>query len=189
MRKRRVDGFVLASLDLFMALVVTFMAMAVLAIISSEKKSEASIHASLVITQYWAKSADADVDTWMIGPDEAQPVGYSHKHGYHCDLDRDDRGHAVDPESRNMEYIICRGAPAGEYIINSVLYADYTNQLPIHVWITVQNGSGVQILRADGELDALRQEITLARFQLDTNGNLVPGSINRLQAHLYEAGQ
>lgn len=188
-KKPTINGYVLAVTDLLTALVVVFAALAVLAINSAQSKHEASIKGSLIITQYWQKDANADVDTWMLGPGESQPVGYSHKHGYHCDLIRDDLGHARDPESRNMENIICRGAPAGEYIINSVLFALYSPPMPIHVWITVQDGSGDILLHEDGELTYEHQEITLARFRLDNAGNIVPGSVNKLPMALYEASR
>lgn len=187
--RHRIDGYTFAVVDLLTALVVVFAAMAVLSITAAKSKNGAIKGASIVITQYWQLSADADVDTWVLAPGAREAVGYRNMHGRYCDLVRDDLGRKADPESRNMETVICRGVPAGEMIVNSVLYHNYGSALPILIWITVQGRDGATILTARGELDYQGEEVTLARFSLDKRGAIVPGSVNRLPAHLFEEAQ
>ncbi len=180
-------GFNYAYRDLLLALVVCFMAMSVLALIVTKEKHGAVSPGGLIVTLYWDKTANADCDLWGLAPGEPTPVGFLHQDGLHLNLLRDDLGHARDPLSRNMEMMVSRGTPAGEYVFNAMLYASYDQKFPVGVLLTVQDRTGRIIVRAKGELTYVGQEITLARFRLDAHGTLVPGSVNHLFRSLFGA--
>lgn len=189
-QNREPIGFSWAFRDLLIALMVTFMAMAVLAL-AAKQTAKAGIkpQGDLILSLYWQKDANADVDLWMTAPGEPQPIGYLARDGRHCDLLRDDLGHGHDPSSRDMEMTVCRNAGAGEYVANAVLYASYDSRFPVHVRLVVTNKAGDTLLIRDGALTYIGQELTLARFQLDGHGEIVTGSVNNLSTPLYETGR
>ncbi len=130
---------------------------------------------------------NTDVDLWLWGPGEMRPVGYSNKSGALWNLLRDDTGTGSDLSGINYENAYTRGLPAGEYIINVHCYQCGVG-LPVRVKLEVtvkatHNGVIKQIIYTDAELVMLKEEITLVRFELDSAGNLVPGSMS----HLFES--
>lgn len=183
----RLDGYTLAVVDLLTSLVVVFAAMAVLAIIAAKPDAKAGVRpGGLVIEMRWQANRNADVDLWVKSAAD-QPVGYAHMSDTHCNLLRDDLGRGADPESRNEEMVVCRGAPPGEWIVDAMLYRSYDEQMPIHVHVTVTRlGSAeTQILDRTVELERQGQQITVFRFRLDEHGAYVPGSENYLPMPLY----
>lgn len=187
--RRRLDGYTLAVVDLLTALVVVFAAMAVLAIIAATKETVAGVRpGGMVIEMRWQNSADADVDLWVRAPgDEA--VGYAHMSDAHCNLLRDDLGRQLDPESRNEEMVVCRGIDPGEWIVDTMLYRTYDDQLPIKVNVTVREGPLLtEILDRTIELRSQGQQVTLWRFRIDGQDHLVPESVNHLPMPLYGGG-
>jgi hypothetical protein len=186
--KRRRDGFAYSVVDLLVVLLVIFLARS---IDTSDAASTAKGPVSagnLTVQMTWDREADADVDLWCLGPDEPHAVGFSSPHGHHFDLVRDDLGRSGDPESRNMEIAFARGAPAGEYIVNAMLYASHDNKLPVHVQVELIDGHNETLLHRTAELTYPTQEITVARFRLDDHGALVANSVNDLYRPLYAAG-
>ena len=181
-------GFEWAYRDLLIALLVVFMAMAALALVAATKVQSAGVRqGSLVIQLRWDHARDADVDLWVKAPDDA-PVGFSHPGDRHCNLLRDDLGRQLDPESRNEELVVCRGQPAGEYVVDVMLYHSYDGSLPVATTVEVSR------LDADGVITVLHRRLELARegeqatvwrFALARNGDLVPGSVNHLFLPLY----
>lgn len=187
--RRRLDGFTLASIDMLTALLVVFLAMAVLAILAAQKQTAAGVKpGGLIVEMQWQKSADADVDLWVKAPgDEA--VGYSHMSDMHCNLIRDDLGRQLDPESRNEEMVVCRGIDPGEWVVDAMLYRSYDNQTPIKVTVTVREGPLLtEILDRTIELQSAGQQITVWRFGIDSQDHLVPDSVNHLPMPLYGGG-
>ncbi|HTU55747.1 MAG TPA: hypothetical protein VMF62_17420 [Acetobacteraceae bacterium] len=181
-------GFEWAYRDLLIALLVAFMAMAALALIAATKATQAGVtQGSLVIQMRWDRASDSDMDLWVEAPGDA-PVGFSHMADTDCNLLRDDLGRALDPESRNEEMVVCRGMPAGEWIVDAMLYRSYDDAFPVDVTVTVMriDGGGVRtVLSRRVDLTREGQQVTVWRFTLDGRGRLVPGSVNELPMPLY----
>ena len=183
--KRRRDGFAYSVVDLLVVLLVIFLARSIDTSDATTSMKSAVSGGNLTVQLTWDRAADADVDLWCLGPGEPHPVGFSAPHGLHFDLVRDDLGRSQDPESRNMELAFARGAPAGEYIVNAMLYSSHDHKLPVHVDVEVVDGHGQVILRRAGSLTYAGDEITLARLRLDGHEHIVPGSVNNLYRPLY----
>jgi hypothetical protein len=183
--KRRRDGFAYSVVDLLVVLLVIFLARSIDTSDATTSAKGAVTAGNLTVQLTWDLAADADVDLWCLGPGEPHAVGFSSSHGVHFDLVRDDLGRSKDPESRNLELAFARGAPAGEYIINAMLYASHDLKLPIRIQMELLDGSGRVILQRAGLLTYVSDEITLARLRLDRHEHIVPGSVNDLYRPLY----
>lgn len=129
-------------------------------------------------------NGDIDVDMWLTGPGEIQPVGYAHKDGLLWNLLRDDTGITSDLTGINYENAYTRGAPAGEYAINVHCYR-CGSALPVLVKLEVEvmapDSTYLKpIIYTEATLVDVAEEITMVRFKLDKAGQVVPGSINYL---------
>lgn len=185
--RHRLDGYTLASIDLLTALVVVFAAMAVLSLLAAEKQSKSGVHPGvLIVTMRWDMARNADVDLWVREP--GGTVGYSRTKDADCDLLRDDLGRALDPSSRNQEMVVCRRAPAGEWVVDTMLYRSYDRVFPVAVTVAVErlgdDGADTLIerhvsLAFDGD------QITAARFSLDAHTSVVQGSVGCVPVALY----
>jgi hypothetical protein len=186
------EGFEWAYRDLLIALLVVFMAMAALALVAATKATRAGVtQGDLVITIDWRGSPAADVDAWVLAPGDA-PVGFHHPSDAHCNLLRDDLGRDLDPASMAQEEVVCRAAPAGEYVVDAMLYQLHSATLPVGVAATVLriSGGGVETLLTKREtLTSEGEQATIWRFTLDAKGHLVPGSVNDLPMALYAGAQ
>jgi len=139
---------------------------------------------NVIVEVRWSEEIDADVDLWVQAPGD-QPVGYSNKGARIFDLLRDDLGHANDLERLNYEIAFARGAPAGEYTINLHLYRKRGTLYPVGATVSVSvrgglNGDLTPIVTRDVKLRHQGEELTIARFSLDTNGALIAGSVHDL---------
>ena len=185
-------GFEWSYRDLLMALLVVYMAMAVLALVAvaQTKATEAALSPGNVMVQlWWPPEVDADLDLWVQGPGDA-PVGYSNKSTRTFSLLKDDLGRGSEPEARNYELAVGRGTAAGEYTVNVHLYHSRDRKLPVDgkVTVTVQvGGSPREIASERFVMTRVGQEITVLRFSLGDQGDLVLGSIGRLFKPLREA--
>ena len=135
----------------------------------------------------WPDKSDSDVDLWVEAPGDV-PVGYSNKGSKIFNLLRDDLGKTSDALEMNYETSRSRGIPPGEYTVNVHLYRLGHEPLPITVTVvtSVKKGTGRanQILVSKVKLVREGQELTVYRFKLDPEGNLVPGSVHSLQKPL-----
>lgn len=179
--------------DLILNLLVAFLAsVAILIAHIAESKSSAKTEGApppgnVMIEARWPDDADADVDLWVQAPGD-RPVGYSNKGGAIFNLLRDDLGTRGDATGLNYEISYARGMPAGEYTVNLHLYRNVTGvPVPVKVVASVKNPDGTstkQILFKEVELTREGQELTIFRFRLDQNGELVSGSVTDLQKPL-----
>ena len=147
-------------------------------------KLETRSPGNVIVELRWADAIDADVDLWVEGPGDS-PVGYSNKDGTVFNLLRDDLGRDSDLTNLNYEFSYSRGVPAGEYTVNVHLYRNGGRHYPLPVTVAVSvkgtdKSSSLRVL--DTKLDLLRegQETTVFRFQLDTDGDLIAGSVHDL---------
>jgi len=148
---------------------------------------------NLVVSVRWPDRIDADVDLWVQAPGD-RPVGYSNLGGRVFNLLRDDRGHNQELDSANFEVAYSRGLPAGEYTINLHLYTDRSGSLPVSVVVEVglKNTPDTpvhRILTRQVNLTRVGEELTVVRFALDAQGQLMPATVHELPRPLRHAGR
>jgi hypothetical protein len=143
---------------------------------------------NVIVEMRWPDELDADVDLWVEAPGDV-PVGYSNKGGVVFNLLRDDLGKRADATGMNYEVSYSRGIPAGEYTVNVHLYRNTTGVYPIPVTVVTSvkkssKESARQLLASNIELTREGEEVTVYRFKLSEQGDLVPGSVHSLQRKL-----
>lgn len=180
------SGIVFRDLCLLMfAGFVSILVMVLSHVADATKTTEGNkTRAGVQIVAQWPDELSADVDLWVKAPGDI-PVGYSNKGGAVFNLLRDDLGNILDLGKSNFEISQSRGIPTGEYIVNLHLYRNNSANATVPVTVTV----GVQptdampmqdILKTNVVLNREGQEITALRFQLDSEGKLVPDSVSTL---------
>ena len=171
--KRRSTPWGYSVVDLLSSLAITFLVLSLTISDSPATPSPPGEHfGELSIRLTWDQKSNADVDLWMMGPHERKPVGFLNKNGTDLNLAWDDLGHDADPDSTNTEFGEAERAGPGLYVVNASLYNTWDNRFPVHVKVRVRY-TGNQILVAEGDLTYVKQEITLMRFKVDKQGNLV----------------
>jgi hypothetical protein len=143
---------------------------------------------NVIVEVRWPDELDSDVDLWVEAPGDT-PVGYSNKGGVIFNLLRDDLGKRADATGMNYEVSYSRGIPAGEYTVNVHLYRNSAGVFPIPVTVVTSVKTSVkesarQLLASNIELTREGEELTVYRFKLSENGDLVPGSVHSLQRNL-----
>jgi hypothetical protein len=143
---------------------------------------------NVIVEVRWPDEIDADVDLWVEAPG-GTPVGYSNKGGSYFNLLRDDLGKRADATGMNYEVSYSRGIPAGEYTVNVHLYRNAADIFPIPVTVVTSvkkspQESAKQLLASQIELSREGEEMTVFRFRLTDEGELVPGSVHSLQRDL-----
>ncbi len=148
-----------------------------------QEESEAKPVGNVVVSTSWA-AGDSDIDTWVFGPDEANPVGYSNRNGKVFALLKDDLGN---PDADlNYESVISRGVPAGRYWINLHTYRIAESLLPVTVTVSVevhtgQSGKGMKkVATTSVVLGKQGEERTAFSFELTEQGALVAKSLNNV---------
>lgn len=173
--------------DVLLLLLLGFMAMVVWMlphINPPAKDAEAEPPGNVIAHITWPEGNN-DVDMWVTGPEEMQPVGYSNKGGLLWNLLRDDLGNSPDATSLNYENAFTRGIVAGEYIVNVHCYRCPITPVPVQVEVSVKtengNKSSMKILATTSvTLGIEGEEQTALRFRLTPEGELVPGSLNHV---------
>jgi hypothetical protein len=143
---------------------------------------------NVIVEVRWPDELDSDVDLWVEAPGDV-PVGYSNKGGVIFNLLRDDLGKRADATGMNYEVSYSRGIPAGEYTVNVHLYRNTAGLFPIPVTVVTSvkkssKESARQLLASNIELVREGEELTVFRFKLSEEGDLVPGSVHSLQRKL-----
>lgn len=143
---------------------------------------------NVVVELRWPDTVDADVDLWVQAPGD-DAVGYSNKGGQVFNLLRDDLGHVNDPGRLNYEVAYSRGRPAGEYTVNVHLYTNRARVLPVEaeVYIGIKKLPTASITRLSYKkvkLVEVGHEMTVLRFKLDDDGDLIFGSLHDLPKRL-----
>lgn len=148
---------------------------------------------SVIVEAFWPDGIDADVDLWVQAPNDG-PVGYSSMAGLYFNLLRDDLGARRDATPINYEIAYTRGISPGEYIANVHLYRGALNRAAIPVTVAISavrpgHRARNQLFQKQYVLNVEGQEITAARFAIDRQGKLVPGSIHTLARSLIGPGR
>jgi hypothetical protein len=139
---------------------------------------------NVIVEIRWPDEIDADVDLWVQAPGDV-PVGYSNKGGVVFNLLRDDLGNRVDVTGLNYETSYSRGIEPGEYAVNLHLYRNPSGVSPIPVTVVTSvkrnaKETARQLLASDVLLVSEGEEVTVYRFGLSKEGNLVAGSVHSL---------
>ena len=179
--------------DVIMLALAGFVAMVVLLLphlnpVGEAEKDDTSPPGNVIVELTWPEDVDADIDLWVEAPGD-RPVGYSNKGGSIFNLLRDDLGKRSDVSGMNYEVSYSRGIPDGEYTVNVHLYRNKTRVSPIPVTVVTSikktpSSTTRQLLASKIELVREGQELTVYRFKLESEGNLVPGSVHSLQRKL-----
>lgn len=153
-----------------------------------ERTAMAEPAGGVIVELFWPDGVDADVDLWVEAPGDG-PVGFSSMAGLYFNLLRDDLGAARDATPINYEIAYTRGVSPGEHTANVHLYRAAPDGRPVAVTVavsTVRPGHRArrQVLQRDYLLTVEGQEITAARFSVDAEGGLVPGSVHTLPRSL-----
>jgi len=156
------------------------------------KKAEVHTQAEYIITVTWPLDNPDDVDTWLEDP-LGNIVWFSNKEAGLSHLDRDDLGHMNDTifladgsvikYPYNQEILTIRGFIGGEWTLNIHMYAK-RDKNPTLVRVTVDklNPKLKPILIKEILLEARGDEVTVARFEMSSNGDIL--SLNDMQKGL-----
>ena len=146
-----------------------------------KKTDEVPIRTEILIEAFWPTGTAYDVDLWGMGPDGV-PVGWGvFTAGPALNLERDDRGKINDAATLNYEMMSIRSRDPGEYTVNLHLYNEFNELLPVPVKVTVAGkGDLGEIFSGEVLLNRRKHEVTVVRFSLDEDGELIPDSIHNL---------
>lgn len=153
---------------------------------SADKTDDEITAGNISVYVFWKDGVDADIDTHLASPD-GEHIWYNRLSGKVWNLLRDDLGMAMDTGDRNFENAYARGLPAGDYVVNVHAYRGSDGVYPvvvdgeIRVTFNPDAGKGGQlILKQKVTLYRTGEEATLARFSIDGEGHVVPGSVNHI---------
>ena len=147
------------------------------------KKAEVHTQAEFIITVTWPLDNTDDVDTWLEDP-LGNLVWFSQKEAGLSHLDRDDLGHLNDiiyladgsviKYPYNQEILTIRGFIGGEWVLNVHMYAK-RESAPTVVRVTIDklNPNLKPILAKDILLEVRGDEVTVARFEMGSNGDIL----------------
>lgn len=157
----------------------------------NSESSKSNPPGNVVVEIKWPSKIDADVDLWVQAPGD-MPVGYSNKSGLVFNLLRDDLGNFLDPLDLNYENAYSRGIIPGEYTVNVHAYRNAGNIYPIPVTVVISVKKTKQsnlrpLLKSKVKLIYTGQELTVFRFKLTKDGELVNGSISTIYKPLRSA--
>ena len=179
--------------DVIMLALAGFIAMVLLLLPHLNPPGEAAEDDSeppgnVIVELRWPDELDSDVDLWVEAPGDV-PVGYSNKGGAIFNLLRDDLGTRVDATDLNYEISYARGIVPGEYTVNVHLYRNPATILPVPVTVVTSvkkspEARARQLLASQVELVREGEELTVYRFTLGADGDLMPGSVHSLQRAL-----
>ena len=147
------------------------------------KKAEVHTQAEYIITVTWPLDNRDDVDTWLEDP-LGNLVWFNNKEAGLAHLDRDDLGDANDTiiladgsvikYPYNQELLTIRGFIGGEWTLNVHMYSKLERE-PTIVRVTMDklNPKLKPILAKDILLEARGHEVTAARFEMSSNGDIL----------------
>lgn len=174
--------------DMIMLALAGFISMVILLLphVNPPNKAQAAANmpGNVMVEIVWPDDIDVDVDLWVKAPDDV-PVGYSNKSGRIFNLLRDDLGRIADATRLNYEVSYSRGVTAGEYVVNLHMYRNVAAIWPVPVRVVTSvklphRNESRQILATEVSLERTGQELTVYRFRLTEDGDLVAGSVNSL---------
>lgn len=147
------------------------------------KKAEVHTQAEFIVTVTWPLNNKDDVDTWLEDP-LGNLVWFSQKEAGLSHLDRDDLGHSNDiiylddgtviKYPYNQEILTIRGFIGGEWTLNIHMYAKREEEVtPVRVTLDKLNPNFKTILAKDVFLEVKGDEVTVARFEMSSGGEIL----------------
>ena len=159
------------------------------------KRADIEVKAEFLITVMWPDDLEDDVDTYVEDP-VGNLVWFRSREPGLMHLDRDDLGKRNDEVTtaagtilfpENREIVTLRGVIPGEYIINIHMYFKVGQEpVPVTIQIDKINPYSV-VLRETIELKNKGDEVTVARFSVKSNGDVI--NVNKLPKKLVEGWQ
>jgi hypothetical protein len=156
------------------------------------KRADIEVKAEFLITVMWPDDLEDDVDTYVEDP-VGNLVWFRSREPGLMHLDRDDLGKRNDEVTtaagtilfpENREIVTLRGVIPGEYIINVHMYFKVGQEpVPVTIQIDKINPYSV-VLRETIELKNKGDEVTVARFSVKSNGDVI--NVNKLPKKLVE---
>ena len=156
------------------------------------KRADIEVKAEFLITVMWPDDLEDDVDTYVEDP-VGNLVWFRSREPGLMHLDRDDLGKRNDEVTtaagtilfpENREIVTLRGVIPGEYIINIHMFFKVGQEpVPVTVQIDKINPYSV-VLRETIELKNKGDEVTVARFSVKSNGDVI--NVNKLPKKLVE---
>ena len=156
------------------------------------KRADIEVKAEFLITVMWPDDLEDDVDTYVEDP-VGNLVWFRSREPGLMHLDRDDLGKRNDEVTtaagtilfpENREIVTLRGVVPGEYIINIHMYFKVGQEpVPVTIQIDKINPYSV-VLRETIELKNKGDEVTVARFSVKSNGDVI--DVNKLPKKLVE---
>lgn len=174
--------------DVILLTLVGFVAMVIMLLPHIQKKEDQDDQhkppGNVIVEMHWPTEMKYDVDLWVRGPDST-PVGFWNQGNDVFNLLRDDLGVEGDATNENYEVSYSRGIFPGEYVVNAHMYGVKPPDLvvPVRIVVSVKTKfeSAHQILQTTVMLRDRNQEETAFKFRLNSDGELVPGSVSTLR--------
>jgi hypothetical protein len=191
-RELRTQGLSIIQLAGLQKFMIAFMILALMSLPfvqpvqkkEEAKTEEAKSFGDMTVLITWPDKLDIDIDLWALCVSDEQPVGYSNRAGKTCNLQRDDLGKPNDSTDLNFEMVSTRGLPSGEYIVNIHYFMNHelgVPEVPVTVVVSTKAqgvGGMKEIITRKAVLRNLGEELTVVRFTIDANGELVKDSVN-----------
>ena len=144
------------------------------------RRGTANLKAEYMITLTWPETLSDDLDIWVEDP-HGEVVSYLDRDAGWLHLDRDDRGtlnDTIEIDGRkvvhpiNQEVVTIRGIVAGQYVVN-VYYFDRRSGEPVPASVQIDriNPQLRTVFFGRVTLDAVDQELTVLRFNLNDDGD------------------
>jgi len=148
-----------------------------------KKKADIRTKAEFVITVTWELNNQDDVDTWLRDP-VGNLIWFRTKEKGLMHLDRDDLGSANDtyhlPDGTTVEYpynqeiTTIRGIIIGTWVLNVHMYKKrQPNPTNTRIEMVKLNPSHQVVFVKDLMLERDGEEITVSRFEMDSNGRII----------------
>ena len=195
--RNHVDPFTDLIFNILLGFVLLFF-ISILFINPITKLGNVNLKAEYIITIDWPDNLPDDIDLWVRDPN-GEIVSYLNKDAGWLHLDRDDRGIINDRVKigdqelvypLNREVVTLRGLIPGEYTVNVFLY-EHESKRPVDVKLTIEkvNPSLKLVYFNSISLPSKDTEITIARFNLNQNGNysILPNRLSILTPYQLES--
>jgi len=168
-------------LDMFLLIICILFVIIALMKVEQQKEQDIETKAEYIITVTWPDGNKNDVDTWLRNPSD-KICWYQSKDVGLMSLDRDDLGWQNDYISLsngtrienpyNQEIVSIRQIIEGYWLLNVHMYRmDDNVPTKVHVKIEKLNPKVKTLYYASVVLERLWQEITIAKFHIDIDGD------------------
>lgn len=186
MSKYRNYGSSTSFLDLLFNSLLAFVGFFMLSLMLINEDSQSNPSSipkvEFMVTLTWDPNSNDDVDLWIVDPLESI-VYFNRKEDGLMHLDRDDVGNKNDsiilPDGKKYEYkenrevLNIRGFIPGEYVVNLHMFAKRSSE-PVSANVKIEKMNPYKTIYVkDVKLNNLGDEITVVRFKINKDGDVV----------------